>query len=137
MKCSQRLCNRSKNLNNFGKCEVCEEVIKETNKKHKKVKENRDINRVEVDVKHMISMHRKLLNGEKVDPVEVSNLVLAGVINILAQHDKIEEIDEKLKDVQHEMITTQNRLESLENWVLTQDKIIQELNEKLTSFDTN
>ena len=55
MKCSQKLCNRSKNLNSFGNCEVCEEVIKETNKKHEKVKEKRVIDRVEVDMKHMIS----------------------------------------------------------------------------------
>jgi len=66
-------------------------------------------------VKHMISMQRKLLNVEKVDPLEVSYLVLAGIINILAQHDRIEEIDEKLKDVQFEMMTSLNRLELLEN----------------------
>ena len=70
MKCSQKLCNRSKNLNSFGNCEVCEEVIKETNKKHEKVKEKRVIDRVEVDMKHMISMHRNLLNGDKVDTME-------------------------------------------------------------------
>ena len=97
MKCSQKLCNRYKNLNSFGNCEVCEEVMKETKKKYEKVKDNKV--RVEVDVKHMISMQRKLLNVEKVDPLEVSYLVLAGIINILAQHDRIEEIDEKLKDV--------------------------------------
>ena len=60
MKCSQKLCNRSKNLNSFGNCEVCEEVIKETNKKHENVEKNRVIDRVEVDVHQMINTHRKL-----------------------------------------------------------------------------
>ena len=61
MKCSQKLCQRSKNLNTNGNCDVCEEVIKETEKKHEKVEQKRMINKVEVD---MIKIHKKLINGE-------------------------------------------------------------------------
>ena len=137
MKCKSKLCQRSKNLNTRGNCEVCEEVIKETEKKHEKVKEKLSKNTVEVDIKHMISTHKKLMKGENVDSVAVSNLVLGGVINILAQHDAIEEIQGKVNLVQHELITNQNRIESLENWVLRQDVTIKELEDKLDCFDKN
>ena len=85
----------------------------------------------------MISTHKRLAHGLKVDPKLVSNLLLGGVINILAQHDTIASIEEKLKIVQHEIITNNTRIESLENWVLKQDNEINQLNDKLSCLDRN
>ena len=39
----------------------------------------------------MIKTHKKLSKGEQVDSQIVSNLLLGGVINIIAQRDTIEE----------------------------------------------
>ena len=137
MKCNQKLCQRTKNLNGVGICNVCEDVIAEYKKKHDKIEKKRVVEKVEVDLKQMINTHKKLSKGEQVDSQIVSNLLLGGVINIIAQHDTIEEFENKLKVVEHENITNQTRIESLENWVLKQNETILDLNDKLTTMDEN
>ena len=104
MKCIQKLCQRTKNITSTGNYNVCDEVIKQNTEKRKRVdKQNKIIEKVEVDLTMKISTHKKLANGQKVDPEIVSNLLLGGIINILAQHDTIASIEEKLKIVQHEI----------------------------------
>ena len=72
MKCKQKLCSRNKNIEASGNCSVCENVLVESAKafedKKKKVS-----TKVEVDLDLM-------------------------VINILHQHDVIEELDDRIKD---------------------------------------
>ena len=137
MKCNQKLCHRTKNLSSCGICNVCEEVIKENDMKHQKLDKQKVLEKVNVDLKHMISTHKKLANGEKVDSQVVSNLLLGGVINILAQHDAIEDVEKRIKTIEHEEISIKTRIDSLENWVLKQNEQISDLNEKLSSMDNN
>ena len=83
----------------------------------------------------MVDIHDKLTRGVKVDQQVVSLLVLGGIMNITAQHDGLEEIDVKMKELEHENITNKSRLESLENWVLNHYKLINHLREQLERFD--
>ena len=46
-------------------------------------------------------------------------------------------LKKKLKVVEHENITNQTRIESLENWVLKQNETILDLNDKLIAMDEN
>ena len=61
--------------------------------------------------------------------------MLGGLINITARHDDLEEIDVKIKELEHKNITNKSRLESLENWVLDQYKLINHLKEQLERMD--
>ena len=85
-KCKQKLCQRTKGINNSGDCSVCEEVIRSVKEKHIKVDEKRKIRRVELDIKHMMNINDKLARGEQIDSKVVSNLLLSGVINVIEQH---------------------------------------------------
>ena len=136
MKCIQKLCQRAKNLNGEGRCSVCEDVIKENEKKHKKVEKTK-VKEVAVDLKLMVHTHEKLSRGEKVEPDIVSNLLLAGVINILDQHDTIVEAETRIKALEQEKVSNEARLEAIENWVLKQDEKIKELDDKLINMDEN
>ena len=136
MKCQQRLCQRTKNLKQNGNCNVCEEAIAASTKTIENYQE-KVIETVETDLKLMISTHNKLLKGETVEKDVVSVLLLGGVINILSQHNTIHEMENKVKSIEFENVTNKCRLESLENWVLKQDKVIKELDEKLLRLDKN
>ena len=124
MKCNQKLCQRNKNLNSDGTCNVCEDVIAECKKKYDKIKKKCVIEKVEVDLKDMINTHKKLSKGEKVDNQIVSNLLLGGVINIIAQHDTIEEVEKRLQEVEYKNITNQTRIEPFKIWCLSKMKIL-------------
>ena len=65
----------------------------------------------------MVRMHQKLSKGEVLDHTAVSGLILGGIINILAQHDKIEDLKAKIEDLDLENKTNNVRIESLENWM--------------------
>ena len=136
MKCVQKLCQRSKNLNSDGRCNVCEDVIKDNENKHKS-KEKTKVEKVAVDFKLMVNTHRKLSKGEKVEPEVVSNLLLAGLINILAQHDTIVEVETRMDSLEQEKVTNAASIEALEHWVLKQDEHIKELSDKLMNLDEN
>ena len=62
----------------------------------------------------------------------MSNLLDSGIINILVLHDVI--VEARIKA--HEL-SNQARIEALENWVLKQDKNIEEMNDKLSRMDVN
>jgi hypothetical protein len=136
MKCIQQLCQRTKNLNDDGRCNVCEYVIKENEKRQEKIKKTK-VKEVAVDLKLMDHTHEKLSRGEKVEPNIVSNLLLAGVINILAQHDTIVEAETRIETFEHDKVSNEARLEAIENWVLKQDEQIKELGAKLMNMDEN
>ena len=93
--------------------------------------------RVELDLKQMMDINGKLARVEKVDTQVVSNLLLSGVINVIEQHDHIEELEEQIKLLEHSDTTSKMRLESLENWVLRQGDSIINLDEKLSILDVN
>ena len=135
MVCKQRSCQRNKNLKQSGYCNVCEEAITASNKAREKEQRNTVNNTVETDLKLMISTHEKLVKGEAIDKDVVNILVLGGVVNILGQHDRIVEIENKVKALEIENITQKSRIESLENWILKQDVSIKDLDEKLHRFD--
>ena len=130
MKCKQKLCNRNKNICNNGNCNVCDDAIKDVTKKNQIP--SKPVEDVEVDIGSMIKMHKKLLKGDQVEPLEVSALLLAGVIKIINQHDSIVVLENKMKDVEKDNLTNKFRIDSLENWVLSQEKSIKDLDEKLS-----
>ena len=119
MKCKQRLCNRTKNLETSGNCSVCDDAIQETIKNLEKNKK-KITEKVELDIELMIKIHKKLVQGIPVDKDAVSNLLLGGVINILHQHDTIEDMTSRIKAVEESSLGDQIRLELVENWVLKQ-----------------
>ena len=86
MKCLQKSCQRTKNINNEnGLCNVCNDVVKDTTKRLEDIKANKvPPKKVEIDFVKMVKIHDKLSRGETIDPA-VSNLVLGGIINILVQ----------------------------------------------------
>ena len=137
MKCNQKLCQRNKNLDSNGTCNVCNEVIRETEKKHEKIKKNNVVEKVELDFKYMVAANKQLSKGEQVDPGVVSNLLLSGIINILAQHDTIVELEARVKILEHEKVSNAARIEALENWVLKQDDQITKVKDKLSTMDVN
>ena len=85
----------------------------------------------------MIKIHEKLSKGETVDPQIVSTLLLAGVINITSQHDALEGMGVKIRELEHENVTNKLRIEALDNWVLQQNEVISVLNDKLSTMDDN
>ena len=136
MKCQQKLCQRTKNLKPSGNCNVCENAIVASTK----TMENNPkklVEPVEMDLKLMISTHEKLLKGETLERDVVNVLLLGGIINILNQHDRICEIEKKVKAVEVENVTNKCRIESLESWVMKQDDIIKVLDERLKRLDEN
>ena len=132
MKCLQKLCQRTKNLQKGGNCNVCEDAIVSSTKALEKGKV---VKAVETDLKLMISTHEKLVKGETVEKGVVNVLLLGGVINILNQHDRISEMENKLKEVEVQNVTNILRVESLENWVVKQDEKIKDLENKLNRLD--
>ena len=86
MKCSQKLYQRNKNINQNGNCNVCEEVITNSMKAHEKIDQNNTVQKVALDMKQMVDVHKKLTNGINIDPKDVNVLLLGGVINIISQH---------------------------------------------------
>ena len=115
MKCKQKLCARSKNLSTNGNCSVCEEVLENARIAKDQTIKHKSVPKIEVDLKQMIDVHGKLSKGANIDPSVVSGLLLAGVINILGQHDALEQLEEKLKVLEHDSLTNRNRTDALEN----------------------
>ena len=74
----------------------------------------------------MKETHNKLAKGIIVDQNVVSNLILAVVLNILHQHDTIEEIEKSVTTSELQNLSNKLRIESLENWVLKQSGDIEE-----------
>ena len=85
----------------------------------------------------MVEVNEKLSQGVKVEPHVVSNLLLNGIINIIDQNEAVEELEQKLKLLEHNDISIKARIESLENWVLNQGDSIYKLDEKLGMMDKN
>ena len=90
---------------------------------------------IEPDLKMMIATHDKLVKGEKVEQNDVSVLLLGGIINILSQHDTIAALEERMKSIEHENVTSKNRIESLEEWIQKQDEAIKGLDENIKRMD--
>ena len=53
-----------------------------------------------------------------------SSLILAGIVNVLNQHDTIADLEERVEIKAIEDVTLDVRVESLENWVPIQEKNI-------------
>ena len=83
----------------------------------------------------MVEINEKLSQGVKVDPDVVSNLLLNGIINIIDQNECLDELEQRIKLLEHSDITNKARIESLESWVLKQGDSINNLDEKLESMD--
>ena len=131
MKCKQKVCNRNKNICNTGNCNVCDEAIKEVLKSKDKDKNKKPVEEVLVNIESMVTMHEKLMRGERVDPNDVSTLLLAGIIKIINQHDLIDNLEEKVNEIERETLSNKFRIESLENWVSNQGESISCLDQKL------
>ena len=131
MKCKQKVCNRNKNICNTGNCNVCDEAIKEVLKSKDKDKNKKPVEEVLVNIESMVIMHEKLMRGERVDPNDVSTILLAGIIKIINQHDLIDNLEEKVNEIERETLSNKFRIESLENWVINQGESISCLDKKL------
>ena len=118
----------------FAFCNVCAEVIKDSDKKHEK-DDQKNFKMVKVSFKDMLAAHEKLARGEQVDQQVLSQLLLGGVINILAQHDEIINIEEKVKLLEQKQLTNQTRIESLENWASKQADQIVEVEQNVIKID--
>ena len=75
--------------------------------------------------------------GVNIDTKDVNVLVLGGIINIISQHDALQDLEDRIKVVEHNDVTNRTRIESLENWVGSQGDVIKELSEKLATMDLN
>ena len=138
MKCSQKLCQRTKTISPSGNCNVCENVINELTKKHEEtLPKKRKFEKVELDLNMMIDIHKKLVNGSQIEPKTVNTLLLSGIINILNQSEAFEDLEARSKDLEHQNVTNKARIEALENWVLKRNDAIVELSEKLSRLDEN
>ena len=137
MKCKQKLCQRSKNILPSGSCTICQDVMDEATTKLEANKKIANFKKVDLDLKLMVETHNKLIQGTQVDPKTVNILVIGGVINILSQSEAIEEIEARVKTLEHEDPTNKAKIEYLENWVLKQNKSIDDLTEKLGRLDKN
>ena len=131
MKCKQKVCNRNKNICYSGNCNVCDEAIKKVLKSKDKDKNKKPVEEVLVNIESMVTMHEKLMRGERVDPNDVSTLLLAGIIKIINQHDLIDNLEEKVNEKESETLSKKFRIESLENWVINQGESISCLDKKL------
>ena len=136
MKCQQRSCQRNKNLKPSGNCNVCEEAIEACKKAHEK-QARKTATTVEADLNLMISTHEKLMKGEAINKDVISTLLLGGVINILSQHDAINDMENRVKSLEVENTTNRSRIEALENWILKHDEKINNLNAALQRLDKN
>ena len=97
---------------------MCEHVLLESIKKA--VSKKKEISKkVKVDLDLMYTTLDKISCGMVVDPIIVSNILLGGVINILHQHDTIEELDKIIKSVEESSLTDKLRVELLENLIMT------------------
>ena len=88
MKCKQVLCQRTKNLQTNGNCNVWDDAIKKV--VDQRSSGNKKVEHISVDLNLMTDVHTKLSNGIPVDQKVVSGLLLSGIVNILNQHDSIE-----------------------------------------------
>ena len=138
MKCIQKLCQRNKNLKESGNCNVCDDAILEALKKQANLVSKKPlIENITVDLKAMVDAHDKLAKGNPIDQKTVSRLLLAGVVNILNQHDTIVNLEAGVKANTIDNVTTKVRLESLENWVLKQEETIKLLDGNLSKRGEN
>ena len=132
MKCIQKLCQRTKNLKNSGNCNVCEDVIAEALKKHNElVNKKAKLVDIQVDLNELVETHKKLSTGTPIDQKILSSLILAGIVNILNQHDTVAALEERVNMNAIENVTRNVRVESLENWVTKQEQTIILLEERL------
>ena len=138
MKCIQKLCHRTKNINTSGNCNVCDSVIEEIKKKTEGASKKKfHLQKIELDLKMMVDTHKKLVNGSQVDTKVVNTLLFGGVVNILHQSEAFEDVEERVKAIEREDVTNKAKIEYLENWVLRQNDTIEKLNEKLSRLDEN
>ena len=124
---------QTKTLTTEGNCNVCEAAIGEVKKFFENQHKKRNTENVVFDMKLMKEAHEKLSNGVPIDPKVVSRLLLSGIINIINQHEDIENLEAKVKSFEMPNITTQIRIESLESWVLKQEDRIKKLEEKVST----
>ena len=136
MKCKQNLCQRSKNINNNGNCNICDDAINEALKQFKSISK-KTMEDVEVDLNLMIEVQNKLFKEVVIEPQVVCGLLLGGVTNIINQHDKIVDFENKSRLSVSESCTNKTRIKMLENWVQKQDDLIKEIDDKLSVFDKN
>ena len=149
MKCKQKTCKRNPNTAN-GFCNVCDEVSKEAINNEKKKNESckKLLKKVEIDHKEMVKMHEKVRKGEAVDSASMNSLLLGGIINILIQHDAIEDLNGKIRTLEEENVGNRARIESLESWAskqaegfkditkkMIENKEIDALNDKVTALE--
>ena len=136
MKCIQRMCSRTKNLQKSGYCNICDDLMENLKKKYENKEKQKTFQRVELDLKLLIDTQNKLVSGKSVEPNVVNTLLLGGITNILCQSDEFENALERVKVLERENIENKLRLESLEHWLLKLNDKMQETNENIETLGT-
>ena len=85
----------------------------------------------------MIKTHESIARGVPIDHNVVSNLLLGGVINILQQHDTIEDMEKRIEAIEKTNLTDKLRIESLENWSLKQADNLELLSKKISRLEAD
>ena len=137
MTCNQKLCKRNSNITSSGNCSICQNAIDEALNQLEASRKKGNFRKVEIDFQLMLETHKKLENGIRVDPVALNVLVLGGVVNILCQSEALEQMQEKMKTLEQENITNKVKMEHLENWIVKQNDLIEDLNQKVSRMDEN
>ena len=109
MKCAQNSCQRNKKILSNGFCNVCNEAKAETEAKQKE--KNKAI---DVDVKHLMSLHENLESGKVVDQASINKMLIKGILKGIACHDtNRKEYDSKIEIMKTEHKTDKCRLNLL------------------------
>jgi hypothetical protein len=106
---------------------VCDNAIIKVVNQRNNAKKN--VEPIIVDIKLMIDI--------PVDQQVVSGLLLGGILNILHQYDKIEALEDKIYLYKIDNKTLNTRIESIENWLLKQDKNLKEAKENISTLKSN
>ena len=69
--------------------------------------------------------------GEVVDSACMNSLLLGGIINILIQHDAIEDLNGKIRTLEEENVGNRARIESLESWASKQAEEFKDITKKM------
>jgi len=131
MKCTHKLCQRTKNLKQSGYCNVCDDLIEEMKAKQKATEKPKTFKPVELDFKLLRDTHDKLVNGKPVEPQVMNILLLSGITNVLCHSKVVDDAMEKVKILEVENITNKTRLDLLEDWVLKMSEENSEMRKKI------
>ena len=128
MKCATKSCQRNKNILSNGFCNSCNDA---RNLDNPRPKQNKTLNRIEINVNEMEGIYGKLKKGEAVDQNVVNGILIGGFLNFIAQQDATEKLESKVIELEADLKTSKCRIESLENWMNTNNEALKSIKNDL------